>query len=166
MIAQRLVPSLLARTATLTAVWWAIVEGDTSVLRYGLVLVPAAVALSLALSPPGSPRPSRGPRAIATLRLAGWFLWFSLLGGVDVARRAVSTPLDLDPDVIEHAWRTSDRRVRILVAAFTSLMPGSLSIHQHEDVLELHVLDDPEGSAARIDRLEQRVCAALGATLD
>lgn len=162
-----LLRAALVRGLGLTAVWWAMVEGDVSVLSYGLVLVPLALATSLYLAPPhpvdetlGRTGPVR--RAAATLRLAGWFLGKSVLGGLDVARRALTRVPDLDEGVVPYAWHTEDPLVRVVVAGLTSLMPGTLTVEAAEDVLHLHVLDRSADVETQLLELEQRVCACLG----
>ena len=157
---------MLARGLLLGVVWWALVEGDAAVLGYGLVLVPLAVATSVALVPPA---PSRGAplrRGRAAVGLLGWFLWQSLLGGADVGRRAVRRPVDLDPGLEVYPWRTADPTARVLVAGLNGLMPGTLSVDLEETCLRLHVLDRAVDTRAQLAELERRVAAVLGVPLE
>lgn len=161
-----LVRSALLRLVVLGAVWWALVEGKTSTWVYAVVLVPVAVAVSLALSPP---RPARGRvlrRTWWAVTLLGWFLWRSLLGGLDVARRALRPRVDVDPGLVEVEWHEDDAVVHVLVAAASSLTPGTLSVEVDGPVLRLHVLDLAQDPRPDVLELERRISAVRGVELD
>lgn len=110
------------------AVWWVLIEGQLSYAVYALVAVPAAVALSLVLSPP-RPGPWRfGPaRAWAAVTLTGWVVYRALLGGADVALRAISrTPGGrTDPQVVTVPLRLTGTAQAFALGVF-NLMPGTL----------------------------------------
>jgi len=153
----------LARAALLAVAWWAVSEGDLSVAGYGAAVVPLVTAASLALVPAGG-RPLRLLRRIPpALRLAGWFLWRTVLGGVDVALRAVRTPVDTDPVLLEHRLTLPRGAARVLCADLSTLMPGALSVDLRGDVLVLHVLDRRLPARAQVDELERRIAAVLDA---
>ena len=129
----------LARAALLAVAWWAVSEGDLSVAGYGAAVVPLVTAASLALVPAGG-RPLRLLRRTPpALRLAGWFLWRTVLGGVDVALRAVRTPVDTDPVLLEHRLTLPRGAARVLCADLSTLMPGALSVDLRGDVLVLQI---------------------------
>ena len=58
-------PGVVLRLLLFGLLWWLLTEGDTSRLRYAVVVVPLAVAASVATLPPRPPRPSRWARRIA-----------------------------------------------------------------------------------------------------
>lgn len=153
-------PALLPRALAAAAVWWAVSEGTA--WRYAVVAVPAAVGVSLRLAPPRRPRPAPVRRLLALARLVAWFLWRSAVGGVDVARRALSRPLDLRPGVVEHRLGLPEGAGRVLVVDMVSLMPGTLSARLDGDVLTVHALDVTARIEEQVRALEGRVARALG----
>lgn len=157
----RALPGRLLAGAVL---WWALSEGDGATAPYGLVAVPLAVAVSVALLPPRRPAVPLHRRLPAVAGLAGWFLVRSVLGGVDVARRAVSRPVDLEPGLVEHRLSLPAGLARVLVADLTSLLPGTLSVELEGDLLVVHVLDEQQPVARQLVELERRVAAAVVGT--
>lgn len=153
----------LGRGLVLAVLWWAVTEGDRSTWAYGAVIVPVVTAVTFVLTP-ASGRPVRLlRRAVPALRLTGWFLWRSVVGGVDVALRAARTPVDTDPVTIEHRLTLPDGWARVLCANLSSLMPGALSVDLTGDVLVVHVLDRAMPARAQLDELQRRIAAVLEA---
>lgn len=154
--------ALGGRLVSFAALWWAMVEGDASQLGYGVLAVPLASAASLWLVPPQSRPGSPRERAAALASLFAWFVAQSLRGGVDVARRAVSRPLDLDSGYVEHRLRLPTGLARVAVADLMNLMPGSLCVAIDDDVLRLHVLDVSMPVLAQVAELERRIASVAG----
>ena len=154
--------SALRRTAVLALGWWALTEGDTAALVFGVPVVLCAVAGSIAVGPSRAPR----WRPLGLARFALHFLVESLRGGLDVARRALSPRMPLAPAVVHYRTRLPAGTARDLFAGAISLMPGTLSMRAGEAELELHVLVDRGAAGQReLARLEQRVAGALGLRL-
>lgn len=153
--------AILARTLVLCLVWLVLVEGGVDYLAYGLIAVPLAVAVSCHLSPPG-PRTRPAPGRVAgTLSLLGWALGRMVAGGLDVARRAVSRPVDIDPVVVEVPTHLRGPGLSFAVGLF-NLMPGTVVQDLDGDVARVHCLSadlDPQGAWAE---LERRVARAAG----
>ncbi|WP_295624038.1 Na+/H+ antiporter subunit E [uncultured Corynebacterium sp.] len=150
------------------AVTWALLtRADASYLGYGLVLVPSATALSLAVSRPRmAPAPRTWlPRAGRFLLLLGWFAGQAFSGGVDVATRALRGPADIDPYVATLPARLRPGPARELAEAMINLMPGTVVEASDEDSVDLHVLGSDLDAAAQWAELENRVAAAAGITL-
>jgi multicomponent Na+:H+ antiporter subunit E len=158
-----LVRGALERVLLMVVLWWVLTEGDPTTWTYAVALVPLATGTSLWLLPP---RPRLGPphrRAWALAQLVAWFLGRSVAGGVDVARRALSRPVDLAPGLVEHRLSLPAGLPRVAVADLTSLMPGTLSVALEGDVLTVHVLDTDLPVTAQLEELEVRVARVLGA---
>ncbi|EOM74314.1 cation transporter [Rhodococcus rhodnii] len=162
MSALRLLASVLLRIAGFGAVWWALAEGDASMFSYGVVIVPVAVAISLWLVPPTTPAVPLPRRVVALGALGGWFLWQSLLGGIDVARRSIRRPVGVDPHVIEYRIGLTSPAARVALADLNALMPGTLSVDLDGDVLHVHVLGHDIDARGQIARLEQRIARVTG----
>jgi multicomponent Na+:H+ antiporter subunit E len=159
----------VTRLLTLAVVWWAVSEGETYGWYYGAGIVVLATVVSLRLRPPAtdglSPR-DLVVRTGALLTLAAWFVVRSFAGGVDVARRALSRPLDLDPGLVRYDLAIPPGRARAVVLGLISLMPGTLSAELDGDVLQVHSLDVTEGGDVheQVAELEDRVGRVSGWT--
>lgn len=155
--------AILARSVTLACGWLIITRGDLEGLGFGCVVVLAAVASSLWL-------PQSRPltwRLLGTARFAVAFLSGSLLGGVDVARRALSRRLSIDPALIDYPLGLPPGPARNLFLGTVSLMPGTLCANVEGARCQVHVLTQrPEGFVQELGRLEGLIAVALGERLE
>lgn len=155
----RTVTAAVVRFVLLLAVWWILTEGDTRYWYYGLAAGALATALSLRVAPPAPARRGRRPWEVPAL--AGWFLWSAVRGGVDVARRAITPRMPISPHTIRVPATTVPGSVGRRVGLWmVNLMPGSLSVDEGDDWVELHVLSsdlDPGASWAELDRRLSRI---------
>lgn len=156
------------RAVLLGVLWVLLSSAAPEYAVYGLVSVSAATALSLWLLPaPGPDRP-RSPRAGLARRLrggaglVGWFLGQSVVGGVDVARRALRRTPDIAPEVLPARIDLPPGGARHLAVLLMNLMPGSMVQRAGEDVVELHTLAAELEPVAQWQRLQRRVAAAAG----
>ncbi len=113
---------------------WLILTRDEALVLGGAV-VPVATWLSLRLLPAGPPM-----RLLTLLAMAPGFVWRSLLGGVDVARRALDPRLPLDAGWVEVPVGLSDGG-KVALGSELSLMPGTLAAGSDRGRLLVHVLD-------------------------
>ncbi len=160
-----MIGSVLARAAVASLLWVAIVEADGGVLSYGMVAVPLAVAVSYVLTGrPARGRAGRWKRGLASVRLGGWLLGRSVLGGIDVARRAVR-PSGARVDPYWTTYRTSlpTEGARIALVFLMNLIPGSLSASRDGDLIEVHVIGTDLDVEAALTALESRIARATWA---
>ena len=156
---------LLLRGVLLAVGWWVLADGSLYQWPMGLVVVVLAVLTTWWLSPPtGRPRVSLR-RVWAGVALTGWFLWRSVIGGVDVARRAVTREPDTDPEYVTYRFRLPPGYARVAVAYLNNLMPGSLSVHI-DDSLQIHSIARELPTLEQVAALEKRVAAVAGIKLD
>ena len=158
---NRLLAALL-RLALFAAVWWALSEGDPQMWKYGVVTVPVATGVSLALLRPTGRRVLSVRRVFAIGGLLWWFIRKAVLGGIDVARRAVVRRVDVTPGVIEYRFGTHSEAGRVAIAALNSLMPGTLSVNLVDGVLRVHALDTTSPVHDQVAELERRVRRVIG----
>ncbi len=148
--------AVLQRTAFLAAVWLGLAGADPAGLALGGLAVPAALWLSLRLAPPG-----RSLRLGRLLRHLPRFLAGSVVGGVDVARRAFAPSMPLAP-----GWVTRSTSLpgggRVALGAELSLMPGTLAAGCRGDRLIVHLLDRNAGFEDAIALEEAEIAAILG----
>jgi multicomponent Na+:H+ antiporter subunit E len=135
---QRIAAAAAFRTVLFLMVW--IIVGGWAVkdLPVGILTAAAAAWISLKLMP------SRGARLhyLAMVLLGLDFLRESVVSGVDVARRAFSPKLDIDPGYVVCPLRTPEGPARGAFLTMASLLPGTLPTGLDESGgLIVHALD-------------------------
>ncbi len=153
--------AIVIRVGIMSLLWFVLAEGE---FRYwGLVLlaVLGGAGASLLLIP------SSG----IGFSIRGWakfipfFLWQSVLGGVDVALRSIAIPIRLDPGYVQVDFRLADEPARVFIANTMSLMPGTLSVSLQGDQLRMHVLDRSMPNAERVREVEAHAARMFRLTL-
>lgn len=167
------------RALLLGVIWIALAGWEVSYAGYGVISVAAAVALSLILLPPGPLHPGQWPRrAWASVVLAGWFLWKSVAGGVDVSTRALKRTPDIAPAVVPAPYLLPDGNARQTATLLMNLMPGTMvqqvidetgmtADHPRQNAtgVELHTLSLSLDPGEQWEQLQRRVAAAYGVTV-
>jgi multicomponent Na+:H+ antiporter subunit E len=125
------------RTVGLYLVWWAMTEGDPSGLGPGAVIAVLVALLSCRLYPPSSSK----VHPLRALTFAGYFLFRSVVAGLDVSRRLLSPSVPVNPGYFTIRTSLPEGSPRWLLANTLSLMPGTLSVRLDGESLELHCLD-------------------------
>lgn len=115
-------------------------------LIVGAVVCAAATVLSLRLL---APRHS-GIRLLALLGLLPHFIWESVRGGLDVAKRAFSPSMPLKPGFVECPVGLPPGMARNTFASITGLMPGTLPVADCEGGLLYHCLDTEQAVVAQL----------------
>ena len=144
--------------------FWLLLAGPTPAnLVAGLCAAAAATWASLRLLPPSG----RRWRYAALARLALRFGQESIMGGVDVARRALAVRLPLRPGFIAYPVRLPPGPARNVFSALTSVLPGTLpaGVDEQGDLL-YHCLDVEQPVAAQLAIDEALLLQVLGETRD
>jgi multicomponent Na+:H+ antiporter subunit E len=149
---------MLSRGGLFALLWWILADGAESSWWIGVPAVMVAVAASTLLLPP---QPFRWHEL---LRFAPLFLMRSLLGGIDVARRAYHPEVPIDPDIIAYPLTLPPGLPRVFMANTISLLPGTLSAGLDGDVLQVHVLGGRKGLLAEIESVEKSVARLFAAS--
>jgi multicomponent Na+:H+ antiporter subunit E len=143
------------------AIWLVMVGTGLGDVLVGLAAAGLATWCSLVLLPP-----RRGPGGVRPLLLARlflWFVWGSVLAGLDIARRAFSPALPLAPGWLVYSSRLPRDVPRNLFTSIASLMPGSLCTGTDDSgALIVHCLDVEQPVASQLADQEARLAAALG----
>ncbi len=157
-----MIGSLVARVVVVAALWASVTEAAPSALGYGLVAVPLVVAATYVLT--GRPQRRRASLRVGALRairvgeLAGWIVWRSLVGGVDVARRAVWLPRpDVAPEWVVYDTGLTSPMGRAALALVANLMPGSLTAQIDGRSVHVHVISPELDVASSLAALEHRI---------
>jgi multicomponent Na+:H+ antiporter subunit E len=146
------------RAALLTLLWWVLVEGE----MHGPALAIASVAMALGASLVLVPRVRWRLPVGAIATFIPYFLWQSVRGGLDVARRAIHPRLPISPRLVEYEPGLRTPSSRALFAGIVSLLPGTLSVDLPEaGPLRMHVLDGAGYEPRSLARLERLVAGLL-----
>jgi multicomponent Na+:H+ antiporter subunit E len=148
-----LLRSCLRRGLFLAVLWWALSGGRLQSWVIGAPTIVLGVAIGLSFA---RDRPWR-IRFSGLLRFAGFFIWQSFQGGLDVARRAFHPRLPLNPALVHYRLGLPEGAPRILLAYTASLLPGTLSTQLEESTLTLHVLDNDPSVMELLQSLERHV---------
>ena len=154
----RILSSFLLRSGTLALTWMILTEGNTSSLGFGIPIVVIAGLASIPLAPPRA----TGFRVVGVPSYAMYFLTKSIAGGFDVARRALSPAMPIDPDFIEYPLHLTGTAPRVVFLNTISLLPGTLSARLVGDSLQVHALDVTTSVQADLHELEAIVGALFG----
>ena len=146
----------------MVGVWWLLagaghdgwLPGIVAVVIGGLLYTRLGGGLGTSLSMPG------------LLRFIPYFLQQSLLGGVDVAFRALSPSLPLEPAFIRYPIRLEAGEGRYVFLNTISLLPGTFSARLEARHILVHALADGEKATGRLRELEGRVADLFGVTLE
>lgn len=153
---------MASRAAAWRAGWflclWLILAGaDPADIPAAAVAVTAATWASLRLLEPTTARRSFP----AICRLVLLFLYYSIVAGMDVARRAFDPRLPLRPGFVRFQTRLLRGVPRNVFAAITSLLPGTVPTGEDHDELVYHCLDVEQSVAAELATEEAALIRAL-----
>ncbi len=124
------------RAVLFALMWWILTDGAIASWWVGAPVVLFATLVSVVLLPPIT------WSLPGVVRFVPFFLWRSLYGGVDVARRAMHPRLPISPGLFCYQWRLPPGLPRVFMANTVSLLPGTLSVELGADGLQVHVLDE------------------------
>lgn len=147
------------RAVLFALLWWILTDGATGSWLVGVPVILFSTLVSMVLLPPF-------PWSLTGIaRFIPFFLWHSLRGGVDVARRALHPRLPILPTLFDHQWRLSPGLPRVFMANTVSLLPGTLSAELDEECLHVHVLDETGAFTEELKVLEKQVAGVFGLEL-
>lgn len=166
---MRWVVSAILRSIVFGLVWLGLSAANPAQLPYGIIAAVAATALSMALLPSARPCLRRWPAKIwGTVVLAAWFFQQSVVGGIDVARRAILPTVDIAPAVVAVEVTVAEGPDQQLCYLLMNLLPGSMVQHvktvNGKPVAEIHTLSLKLAPAEQWDTLQHRVQQALQTT--
>lgn len=149
------------RTALFMLLWFVVTEADISALLIGIPVAFGAAALSVALHP----KPITGMHLPGAVRFGSFFAVQSVLGGVDVALRALGPRLRLEPAIFTYPLRLGGSFPRVFFINTISMLPGTLSSRLTGETVEVHVLDASKAVLEDLARVEERVADLFGVQL-
>jgi len=134
-----------------------ITAGDVTSLFFGVPFSLMAAVVAVFMSRPGAWRFS----LLGLAKFAVYFLQNSIVGGVDVALRAIKPSMPLNPGFVSVELRLPCDFSRALLADTVSLLPGTLSAGFVCDSIYLHVLDTSQSVEAETRKIERLIADAF-----
>lgn len=143
-----------------TLLWWVLTEGAQAWIVGGPAILLAtwvAVRLQNNLISGQSIKRHR-LNWLAVPSFIGFFLLQSIKAGLDVARRTLSIPADINPGTTYYCTSLPAGSPRLLFGAIVGLFPGSLctSFTENNELI-LHVLDTDADTAKDCRQLELHI---------
>lgn len=140
------------------ALWLLLNEGDLSSLIVGVPAALIGVALSRRL--PAAARSRVSARGL--LEFIVYFLWQAVVGGWDVARRALGPHCQVQPGFVAYCMSLPEGLPRAVFLDTLTLLPGTLSADVQGEEMRMHVIDVDAHSQEQIKELEHRVARLFG----
>lgn len=160
--AGRLLRRAAPRVALLAGAWWVMTGGTLGSWLFGVPTILGATIASVVLLPAGGWRLS----PVGLARFVPFFLWQSLVGGWDVALRALRPSRPLSPDLFDYALRLPEGPARVFMTGVMNMVPGTLSVGLEGRRVQIHSLTDAAGVLETLRDLEVRVAALFGLELE
>lgn len=157
-----LVRRIAPRAILLALLWWALTGGNVGSWWVGAPAIAAAALVGVALSPGAGPRPT----LLGILRFVPFFLRQSLVGGTDVALRALRPNLPLAPAFLDYRLTLPGGPAAAVMAATVSLLPGTLTAELGENNLRVHTLTEGRAVERDLRELELRVAGLFGLDME
>lgn len=148
-----LVKALLWRLTLFTALWGVLAGHSLTGWSIGAVGIVAATWVSMTLRGPSS----MPIKVLPWMRFVLFFLWNSIQGGFDVARRVLRPRISIRPTMVEYLTQLPDGSARTLFLNTLSLLPGTLSVRTKGQWVMVHSLEDSDATQTALAALEARV---------
>lgn len=125
--------------AGLVVCWWALTEGDNQAWWFGAPLALLIAVWMVWVWPNAHLRLSN--ILFLLPKIIAFFLWQSIQGGWDVAKRTMARTLDIEPVVLAYDLQLPVGWRRDIWLAMIGLMPGTLAVGLEGNQAKVHVLD-------------------------
>ena len=151
--ATQLRPSWAMPALIFAGLWLVITGANAGALMIGVPVIALATWASLRIDARQRHRVSLA----GAFRFVGFFLYESLRGGFDVARRTLRPKLDIRPGFVQYECTLPGGRPRLLFASCASLLPGTLTAEMHDRRLIVHLLDTESPVEGELRALEETI---------
>jgi len=101
---------------------------------------------------------NRPPLAVVPgIRFGVFFLWASIVSGIDIALRVVAPRVRIAPGFITFTTELNSLPAQVFLANAVSLIPGTLSVGLEGRALLIHAIDIAQPNEANLRKLESLV---------
>lgn len=144
----------------LLALWLILAEGAIASLLFALPVLFLALWARLMMP---TPLALNHLRPLSLLLFVPYFISRSVLGGLDVAWRALRPGTHIDPALFIYPTMLRTEGARVFMALVASLMPGTLACQAGETSLQMHVISGTREQFIReMQRLETWTAKLFG----
>lgn len=154
------VQSFILRALIFVIIWWVVTDANMSSWWIGIPAVVIALIASNYLMPVSK------INWYELYKFAPRFIILSIVGGVDVARRALHPKLQIVPALIEYPSGLPIGLPQVFFINAVSLLPGTLIADVHGNVIKAHILDDTSEIFDELRSIEQSIAKIFVVTLD
>jgi multicomponent Na+:H+ antiporter subunit E len=147
----------LTVTAAAALAWFLLLGDDLASWIVGAPCVLLCAWYSASVLPARRVRGS----LVGWLRLLPYFLWSSLDGGWDVARRVLTPTVAVKPGFFDYTLHIPAGPARNFFVQLIGLLPGTLGARLEGDNLKVHVLNLDADNERSLRSAEERVAAAF-----
>jgi multicomponent Na+:H+ antiporter subunit E len=152
---------LVHRGLLFALVWLVLVGLDPQSWIIGLPAVVGATLAAMNLTR----RQGGNPSVFGIVSFLPFFVWESILGGVDVARRVMRPTIKIEPGFRSYPLRLQGLGARVFFLDTISLLPGTLSADMRDGIVQVHTLDlRDDNLESSLADLERRVAKLFGET--
>ena len=143
---------------------WLVLTGDDFIasLPFGIPCLAMACWLSMKLRGPQGRDIQIGPLFF----YFPYFLYKSVVSGIDVMGRVIDPRLPIDPGFVEFRLSLPKGNPRVFLADIITLLPGTISADLDGEKIIIHALDKSMASQAEIRGLEIKVARLFGVQPD
>lgn len=149
----------IVRALLFALIWWILTDGALGSWLVGIPMVLLATLTSLTLLKPFE------VSLAGVMRFIPFFIWHSLRGGVDVAKRVLRPKMCISPILFDYQVGLPPGISRVFMVNTVSLLPGTLSAELHQDILRVHILDEADNFEEDLIVLEKQVASVFGLKL-
>ncbi len=149
---------LIQRLGLFAFLWWAISGGAADSWLIGLPVVFVAAYLSVRLKATHTQR----IHLIPLTKFIPFFLYKSVCGGMDVARRVFTPRLPIHPAFVMYPLRLPEGAAQVFFTNSISLLPGTFCTHMADHRVQIHVLDRTVSIVNELEVLELKVAGIFG----
>lgn len=150
--------SAILRCGAFFVLWLVLIQSlKTGDVVFGACAALIATWVSLRLSPPAT----GCVKFASLLMLLPHFLWQSVRAGVDVARRALSPRMNLQPGLVTCPLGFPPGTARNTFATITSMLPGTVPCDEEGGELVYHCLDTTQPVVEQLWEEERLLARAL-----
>lgn len=149
------------RAGILAVLWIVVTGGAADSWLIGLPVVLVAACLSVMLKEKLTQR----IHVVPLIKFIPFFIYASVRGGVDVARRVYSPDPPLAPALLTYPLCLPRGAARVFFANSVSLLPGTLSAKVMDHALRIHVLDETAPTIQDLNALELKIAGIFGIEL-
>lgn len=150
--------TIVFRVPVFTVFWWILTEGEAMFSVWTLAGTGLSVTVTLFMWPPDSWTWRLWP----LIRFIPFFMWHSLLGGLDVAYRALWPGAHVRPRLVAFPFTLRKEPARVFFLWTVSLLPGTAAIGFENGVARIHVLDVGLVDLKKLQELENRIAGIFG----